>query len=42
VKCYIGNNKVLSATMNGLSGSIDDGKITFRLPYIGNKSITLF
>jgi hypothetical protein len=42
VKCYIGGKRVLSASMNGLSGSIDDGKITFRLPYIGNKSITLF
>lgn len=42
VDCFLGNKRVLSANMNGLSGSIDDGKITFRLPYIGPKSITLF
>ncbi|MEA2452904.1 MAG: hypothetical protein QOG04_1614 [Actinomycetota bacterium] len=41
VKCYVGNNKVASASID-LSGSIDDGKLEFRLPLIGKKSVTLF
>lgn len=41
VKCYVGDNKVASASID-LSGSIDDGKLEFRLPLIGQKSVTLF
>ena len=41
VVCKVGGKKVGSASID-ISGGIDDGKIEFRLPYIGKKSITLF
>lgn len=41
VKCYVGGKKVASASFD-LSAQIDDGKLVFKLPIIGAKSVTLF
>lgn len=41
IKCYVGNNKVGSASFD-ISARIDDGKLVFRLPYIGEESVRLF
>lgn len=41
LKCKVGGTTVASASFD-VSGRIDDGKILFKLPYIGEKSIRLF
>lgn len=41
VKCYVNGRKVASASFD-IGGRIDDGKIVFKFPFIGNKSIRLF
>jgi hypothetical protein len=41
LRCYVGGERVGRASFD-VSGRIDDGRIIFRLPYIGEESIRLF
>lgn len=41
IKCKAGGQTIASATFD-VSGRIDDGRIVFKLPYIGDKSVRLF
>ncbi|MGH2806673.1 MAG: Calx-beta domain-containing protein [Actinomycetota bacterium] len=41
VRCYAGGQKVASASFD-LSGRIDDGRLIFRLPILGEEAIRIF